>query len=61
MFTFVKIPIPGDFYAKECLKKKVNGQKANYHLGAGPEEKCFKLKGHENLTHGLRKKGLRRC
>jgi len=36
---FAKIPISRDFYAKECLKKKVNRQKANYDLGVGPDEK----------------------
>ena len=39
MFTCAKIPIPRDFYAKECLKKIVNRGKANYDLGVGPDEK----------------------
>ena len=38
MFTFAKIPIPRDFYAKECLKKRANREKANYDLGVGPDE-----------------------
>jgi len=39
MFTFAKICIPRDFYAKECIKKKVNRQKTNYDFGVGPDEK----------------------
>jgi len=38
--------MPKDFYAKECLKKKVNRQKANYGVGAGPDKR---LKEHGNL------------
>ena len=39
MFTSKNITIPGDFHAKECLKKEVNRQKANYDIGVGLDEK----------------------
>ena len=32
-----KIPIPRDFYEKECLKNEINSQKASD--GVGPDEK----------------------
>ena len=39
MFTCAKVPIPRGSYAKECLKKKVNREKANCDLGVDPDEK----------------------
>jgi len=39
MFTYAKIPIPRDFYAKECLRKIVNRDKLTDDLDVGPDEK----------------------